>query len=60
MTKDDFKGNAERNQCNFKADNKIPRQFQSQNNDYLGSGFARGHMVPASTYNLNPVFTVIG
>ena len=52
MTKDTLRGSAERNHCNFKADNNnIPRQFQSQNIDYLGSGYARGHMVPASMFN---------
>jgi len=48
MSKDDLKGHAERSQCNFKVDQSVPKQFRSHNEDYLGSGFARGHMVPAS------------
>lgn len=57
MTKDTLRGSAERNNCNFKTDNNnIPKQFQSQNNDYLGSGYARGHMVPASMCTFNSLY----
>jgi len=48
ISKYDLKGNADRDNCKFKPDHSIPSQFQSRNGDYLGSGFARGHMVPAS------------
>ncbi|XP_057314706.1 nuclease EXOG, mitochondrial-like [Hydractinia symbiolongicarpus] len=47
LTKAQLQGPAERYNCNFKHDLKIPAKFRSSNEDYLGSGFARGHMVPA-------------
>ena len=58
MSKDDLKGHAERNQCNFKVDQSVPKQFRSQNEDYLGSGFARGHMVPASKEKVSCCFYI--
>lgn len=52
LTKEHLKGNAERSQCHFQQDKNIPRHLQGKNEDYLGSGFARGHMVPASMLDL--------
>ena len=59
ISKEDLKGNADRDNCKFRPDQSIPRQFQSHNGDYLGSGFARGHMVPASKCSLIVVIIVV-
>jgi endonuclease G len=32
----------------FRADMRIPNQFQSELSDYSGSGFDRGHLVPSA------------
>lgn len=48
ITKDTSFGSADRQQCNFKPDNNIPEKFRSRNEDYLNSGYDRGHMMPAA------------
>ena len=48
LTREKIKGGAEREKSEFKADLNIPAQFQAKNEDYLGSGWSRGHMTPAS------------
>ncbi|KAJ8418801.1 hypothetical protein AAFF_G00003000 [Aldrovandia affinis] len=40
-------GNAERKRCRFRPDPNVPVIFSAHNEDYLGSGWSRGHMVPA-------------
>lgn len=40
-------GNADRKRCKFKPDPNIPVLFTARNEDYLGSGWSRGHMTPA-------------
>uniref|UniRef100_A0A8C9FD93 Nuclease EXOG, mitochondrial n=1 Tax=Pavo cristatus TaxID=9049 RepID=A0A8C9FD93_PAVCR len=40
-------GNADRRHCKFRPDPNIPLMFSAVNEDYLGSGWSRGHMVPA-------------
>lgn len=40
-------GKAERKHCKFKPDPNIPELFTAHNEDYLGSGWSRGHMAPA-------------
>ncbi|XP_074755973.1 nuclease EXOG, mitochondrial isoform X1 [Athene noctua] len=40
-------GNADRRHCKFKPDPNIPLMFSAVNEDYLGSGWSRGHMAPA-------------
>ncbi|XP_050954587.1 nuclease EXOG, mitochondrial isoform X3 [Labeo rohita] len=40
-------GQAERKHCKFKPDPSIPELFSAQNEDYLRSGWSRGHMAPA-------------
>uniref|UniRef100_A0A8D0HP32 Nuclease EXOG, mitochondrial n=1 Tax=Sphenodon punctatus TaxID=8508 RepID=A0A8D0HP32_SPHPU len=40
-------GNADRKHCKFKPDPSIPVLFSAANEDYIGSGWSRGHMAPA-------------
>ncbi|XP_007233943.3 nuclease EXOG, mitochondrial [Astyanax mexicanus] len=40
-------GGADRKHCKFKPDPNIPQCFTAHNEDYLGSGWSRGHMAPA-------------
>ncbi|NXT80431.1 EXOG Nuclease, partial [Zapornia atra] len=40
-------GNADRRHCKFRPDPNIPLMFSAANEDYLGSGWSRGHMAPA-------------
>ena len=47
VTLDDINGNASRKGHRFHADDVLPSVVQSQPSDYKGSGFDRGHMVPA-------------
>ena len=35
----------------FKEDESVPTPFRSLNNDYWGSGYSRGHLVPAGDFN---------
>uniref|UniRef100_A0A4X2KD78 Nuclease EXOG, mitochondrial n=1 Tax=Vombatus ursinus TaxID=29139 RepID=A0A4X2KD78_VOMUR len=39
--------NADRRHCKFCPDPSIPPAFSADNEDYLGSGWSRGHMAPA-------------
>ena len=48
LTKSSFHGPANRQNCQFHADNNVPEQFRSRNVDYLNSGYSRGHMMPAA------------
>uniref|UniRef100_A0A8D2P2M9 Exo/endonuclease G n=1 Tax=Zosterops lateralis melanops TaxID=1220523 RepID=A0A8D2P2M9_ZOSLA len=41
-------GDADRRHCKFRPDPNIPLMFSAVNEDYLGSGWSRGHMAPAS------------
>jgi len=47
LTKDMTRGDADRSKCKFKPAENIPLKFRSVNEDYFGSGYARGHMIPA-------------
>ncbi|CAJ0920548.1 unnamed protein product [Ranitomeya imitator] len=38
---------ADRKHCRFKPDPNIPQLFSASNEDYLRSGWSRGHMAPA-------------
>ncbi|XP_027788225.1 nuclease EXOG, mitochondrial isoform X1 [Marmota flaviventris] len=40
-------GDADRKHCKFKPDPNIPPAFSAFNEDYVGSGWSRGHMAPA-------------
>ncbi|XP_025947366.1 nuclease EXOG, mitochondrial [Apteryx rowi] len=40
-------GNADRRHCKFRPDPNIPLMFSAANEDYVGSGWSRGHMAPA-------------
>ncbi|XP_056119603.1 nuclease EXOG, mitochondrial-like [Rhinichthys klamathensis goyatoka] len=40
-------GQADRKHCKFKPDPEIPEAFTARNEDYLRSGWSRGHMAPA-------------
>ncbi|KAI4886455.1 hypothetical protein NFI96_033912 [Prochilodus magdalenae] len=41
-------GRADRRHCKFKPDPSVPELFTAHNEDYLGSGWSRGHMAPAA------------
>lgn len=47
LTRDKLQGEAQREQSHFKPDHNIPAEFQSDNTDFFGTGWARGHMAPA-------------
>ncbi|XP_076146627.1 nuclease EXOG, mitochondrial [Alosa pseudoharengus] len=42
-----LRGQADRKHCRFKPDPTIAEAFTAHNDDYLGSGWSRGHMAPA-------------
>ncbi|KAM3929106.1 nuclease EXOG, mitochondrial [Leptodactylus fuscus] len=47
LTKEKIVGLADRKHCRFKPDPNIPEIFNASNEDYLRSGWSRGHMAPA-------------
>ncbi|XP_007517277.1 nuclease EXOG, mitochondrial isoform X2 [Erinaceus europaeus] len=47
-------GDADRKHCKFKPDPNIPRSFSAINQDYVGSGWSRGHMAPAGDNKFSP------
>ncbi|XP_058411353.1 nuclease EXOG, mitochondrial isoform X2 [Diceros bicornis minor] len=47
ISKNKIIGDADRKHCKFKPDPNIPATFSAFNEDYLGSGWSRGHMAPA-------------
>ncbi|XP_042566225.1 nuclease EXOG, mitochondrial [Clupea harengus] len=42
-----LRGEANRKHCRFRPDPTVPQAFTAHNDDYLGSGWSRGHMAPA-------------
>ncbi|XP_045392447.1 nuclease EXOG, mitochondrial isoform X2 [Lemur catta] len=47
ISKSKIMGDADRKHCKFKPDPNIPAIFSAFNEDYVGSGWSRGHMAPA-------------
>uniref|UniRef100_A0A8D2QP04 Nuclease EXOG, mitochondrial n=1 Tax=Zosterops lateralis melanops TaxID=1220523 RepID=A0A8D2QP04_ZOSLA len=47
LSKQKMLGDADRRHCKFRPDPNIPLMFSAVNEDYLGSGWSRGHMAPA-------------
>ncbi|XP_074262151.1 nuclease EXOG, mitochondrial isoform X1 [Saimiri boliviensis] len=47
ISKNKIMGDADRKHCKFKPDPSIPPTFSAFNEDYVGSGWSRGHMAPA-------------
>nr|XP_034340291.1 nuclease EXOG, mitochondrial [Arvicanthis niloticus] len=47
ISKDKIVGDADRKHCKFKPDPTVPSAFSALNEDYIGSGWSRGHMAPA-------------
>ncbi|XP_061442986.1 nuclease EXOG, mitochondrial isoform X2 [Rhineura floridana] len=47
-------GNADRQHCKFRPDPSIPSMFSAMNEDYIGSGWSRGHMAPAGDNKYSP------
>uniref|UniRef100_G1TBN9 Exo/endonuclease G n=1 Tax=Oryctolagus cuniculus TaxID=9986 RepID=G1TBN9_RABIT len=47
ISKSKIVGDADRKHCKFKPDPNIPPAFSAFNQDYVGSGWSRGHMAPA-------------
>ncbi|XP_020369310.1 nuclease EXOG, mitochondrial [Rhincodon typus] len=47
ITKGKLQGEADRKHCKFKPDPNIPPLFSATNEDYIRSGWSRGHMAPA-------------
>jgi len=48
LTAESIKGSANREDCQFKADEDIPKHTRADLIDYRGSGYDRGHMAPAA------------
>ncbi|XP_073915946.1 nuclease EXOG, mitochondrial isoform X3 [Castor canadensis] len=57
ISKSKIMGDADRKHCKFKPDPNIPPTFSALNEDYVGSGWSRGHMAPAGN---NKFSSVIG
>ncbi|XP_015278541.1 PREDICTED: nuclease EXOG, mitochondrial [Gekko japonicus] len=47
-------GDADRRHCKFRPDPTIPPLFSAVNEDYIGSGWSRGHMAPAGDNKYSP------
>ncbi|XP_069503835.1 nuclease EXOG, mitochondrial isoform X1 [Ambystoma mexicanum] len=47
ISKSKIVGSANRGHCKFKRDPNVPAMFSAANEDYLRSGWSRGHMAPA-------------
>ncbi|XP_048190624.1 nuclease EXOG, mitochondrial isoform X2 [Perognathus longimembris pacificus] len=47
ISKSKITGDADRKHCKFQPDPSIPPTFRAHNEDYIGSGWSRGHMAPA-------------
>ncbi|XP_066572748.1 nuclease EXOG, mitochondrial [Amia ocellicauda] len=47
LSKEKLLGKADRKHCKFKPDPRVPALFTAVNEDYLHSGWSRGHMAPA-------------
>ncbi|KAK7816744.1 hypothetical protein U0070_009269 [Myodes glareolus] len=47
ISKNKIVGDADRKHCKFKPDPGVPSAFSARNEDYVGSGWSRGHMAPA-------------
>ncbi|CAI9588965.1 unnamed protein product [Staurois parvus] len=54
LTKEKTLGNEDRKHYNFKPDPNIPAIFSATNEDYLKSGWSRGHMAPAGDAKYSP------
>lgn len=50
LTARGLKGDANRDHCQFKEDDTLPRIFRATLQDYQGSGFDRGHLAPAGDH----------
>lgn len=50
ITREQLEGNANRKNCKFTPDERLPETFQSKNEDFWKSGFSRGHMAAAGNY----------
>lgn len=55
LTKDSVKHNdaVDRAKCDFQADSSVHPFFRSENTDYKGSGFDRGHMAAAGNHKVH-------
>lgn len=53
-------GDADRKHCKFKPDPSIPPTFSAFNEDYVGSGWSRGHMAPAGDNKFSSVGIFFG
>ncbi|KAF4788309.1 Nuclease EXOG, mitochondrial [Turdus rufiventris] len=55
LSKQKMLGDADRRHCKFRPDPNIPLMFSAVNEDYLGSGWSRGHMAPAGDNKFSTV-----
>ncbi|XP_050417889.1 nuclease EXOG, mitochondrial [Patella vulgata] len=53
ITQDKLKGEANRKHSYFKPDPNLNSKFNAGNDDYLKSGWSRGHMTPAGNHKYN-------
>ena len=44
ITKDNLEGKADRTKCSFKEDPEIRPYFRATNDDFMKSGYDRGHL----------------
>ncbi len=54
LSSKDVVGDADRSQFQFREDPLVPVSMRSTKEDYVGSGFDRGHMCPAADAKSNP------
>ncbi|XP_065668899.1 nuclease EXOG, mitochondrial [Hydra vulgaris] len=53
ITKEKLTGLADRSSFTFKTDVNVPEKFRATNEDFLNSGYTRGHMIPAADSKRN-------
>ena len=63
LTPANLTGHANRSGMRFVSDSDAPPEFRATDNDYAGSGFDRGHLVPAAdmttTANMRATFNLV-
>lgn len=54
LTAESLAGDTDRDHCDFKEDEKIPKHLRATPIDYRGQGFDRGHLAPAANHRASP------
>ena len=50
LTRKNLGGDAKRDTCAFKKDTRIDKRFSASDEDFIKSGFSKGHMAPAGLF----------